>query len=314
MPIHNNRPVGLQTPTRESLTQLKPIRSSRALAPMQMAGGAHDKLTDPPKLSRPVVMLPGLTLRADSFNPMAEHFAKTNGQPAVYEASTGQFHAGTLSGRVLSDQELKANKTLMFELEPRNRFGAPSDKQKDVAELMKAVARATGQSTVDVVTHSAGGHDLRTYLDNRVDQGVKLNNVVMIGPVSHGTIMGTMGAVVGMGHMPLLAKASEEMRIGSEYTDKLNGRFDVQRDQMNKLTVIATDGAPTVGPGGLRGGDGDGFVEPEQAALPGAKNLLLSSKAGASWGRRALDATPINHLQQVGFTGVINFVGEALTQ
>lgn len=307
-----------RVPARDTVGELKPIASKYSMSPMQEVGGAHDPAQPAPVLKRPVVMIPGLMLGAESFDNMAQQFkSPSNGDAFVYNAKSGSFHKGSADGPRASDGELRNAK--LFQLEPRDKFGAPSDGARDVAEMMQAVKKATGQSTIDAVTHSAGGHRLRSYLDTRSDKSVKLNNVVMVGPVSHGTVIGSAGSIFG-GRMPLVGKAADEMKIGGPFTEGLNARFDAQRSQMGSLTVIATNGAPlTVGPGGPSVG-GDGFVEPDQAALPGARNLLLTTKLSSGWGsprdlaRRALDATPKNHFDQIGYSGVINHVGEALVR
>lgn len=263
---------------------------------------AYAPLQAPPTLKRPVVMLPGLTLGADSYDPLAKHLAsnKANGPVATYVAADGKFHLGGKNGRVMQPAEVKDAK--VFQMEYRNAKGAPSDKALEVASMMRAVSKATG-SKLDVVTHSAGGHDFRQYLDTRkgADADVAINRAVMIGPVSHGTVMGNIGGIAG--GLVGVEKAAGELGIGDPLVKHLDATWDKQRSQIAKdVTVIAISGAPTAGPGGIQ--TGDGFVQVDEIDFRNAKTVVL----------RGADPTPIAHLKEVGYSGVINQVGTALGQ
>ncbi len=263
---------------------------------------AYAPLQAPPVLKRPVVMLPGLTLGADSYDPLAKHLAsnKANGPVATYVAADGKFHLGGKGGRVMQPAEVSSAK--IFQMEYRNAKGASSGKALEVASMLRAVNQAT-KGELDVVTHSAGGHDFRQYLDTRTgaDADVAIHRAVMVGPVSHGTVMGNIGEVAGgiLG----VQKAASELGIGDPLVKHLDQTWDKQRAQIAKdVTVIAVSGAPTAGPGGIQ--TGDGFVQVDEIDMKNAKTVVL----------RGADPTPIAHLKEVGYSGVINQVGTALGQ
>ncbi len=263
---------------------------------------AFAPLQAPPVLKRPVVMLPGLTLGADSYNPLAKHLAsnKANGPVATYVAADGKFHLGGKDGRVMQPAEVQRAK--LFQMEYKSAKGAPSDKAREVASMMKAVAQAT-HAELDVVTHSAGGHDFRQYLDTRsgADAAVKIHRAVMIGPVSHGTVMGNIGDVAG--GLVGVKKAAGELGIGDPLVKHLDATWEKQRAQIaTDVTVIAISGAPTAGPGGIQ--TGDGFVQVDEIDLAKSKTVVL----------KGADPTPLAHLKEVGYSGVINHVGAALGQ
>lgn len=263
---------------------------------------AYAPLQPPPTLKRPVVMLPGLTLGAKSYDPLARHLASNpaNGPVATYVAADGKFHLGGKSGRVMAQSELANAK--VFQMEYRNAKGAPSDKAHEVASMLRAVNQAT-HAQLDVVTHSAGGTDFRQYLDTRkgADAGVPIHRAVMIGPVSHGTVMGNIGDVTG--GLIGVKKAAGELGIGDPLVKHLDSTWDKQRAQIaTDVTVIAISGAPTAGPGGIQ--DGDGFVQIDEIDLAKAKTVVL----------HGANPTPLAHLKEVGYSGVINQVGAALGQ
>ena len=298
------QPAPTPAPAKASPGWTPKAKSSNPFARLAAKVGltAYAPLQAPPVLKRPVVMLPGLTLAAKSYDPLAKHLASNpaNGPVATYVAADGKFHLGGKDGPTMRPAEVSAAK--IFQMEYRNAKGAPSDKAAEVAGMMRAVSSATG-SKLDVVTHSAGGHDFRQYLDTRkgADADVQINRAVMIGPVSHGTVMGNIGDVAG--GLVGVQKAAGELGIDDPLVKHLDQTWDKQRAQIAKdVTVIAISGAPTAGPGGIQ--TGDGFVQVDEIDLAKSKTVVL----------RGADPTPIAHLKEVGYSGVINQVGAALGQ
>src|SRR5262249_45199230 len=131
--------------------------------------------------------------------------------------------------------------------------------------------------------------------------GPAIGNTVLIGPASHGTFMGDVGGAIGR---PLgLDKAGKELAMHSPLIEMLNRTWDHQRDQITgNVTIVAVGGAPTIGPHGVR--DGDGYMPANQAAMPRADTVYL----------RGLDPTAIAHLREVEYAGVIAVVQEALAK
>ncbi|MBL8951551.1 MAG: hypothetical protein JNK82_12290 [Myxococcaceae bacterium] len=268
---------------------------------------AFAPLEKPPALKRPVVMIPGLTMPASSYDPLARNLAtdKANGPVATFVAATGEFHYGGKDGRVMSDIEVKNTK--IFQLEYKNAKAAPTEKAPQIAAMMQAVATKTGRKDVDVVTHSAGGHDFRQYLDTRTEAHVNVGKLAMIGPVTHGTVMGNIGSAVGgvLG----LKEASDQLGIGDDLVKHLDAAWPKARAQIGgDVNIIGISGAPTLGPKGKNGElgfqTGDGYVQADELGLPGAKVKVL----------KGADPTPIAHLKEVGYSGVVNEVQRILGQ
>lgn len=263
---------------------------------------AHKPMTAPPVLARPVLMVPGLTMAAASFDPMTTQLASTgkNGVVAVYCAADGQFHAGDVAGPVLTGAALA--KVKMFQLEYVDPNAGPSQKQAQVGQALAAIQAATGAATVDMVAHSAGGTDVRLYLEQRQPgSGPTIGETVLIGPASHGTFMGDVGDKIGK---PLgLKQAGAELAMHSPLIDMLNRRWAHQRGQISgHITIIAVGGAPTVGAHGLT--DGDGYMPVNEASMPGADTIVL----------QGFDKTPVAHLREVEYSGVIEEVQQALAR
>jgi len=259
------------------------------------------KLGKPAVLKKPVVMITGLTMQASSFDPMAKHLASNpqNGPVAVYVAKDGKFHQGGVKGPVMTAGQLA--KTKIFEVQYTDVKAAPTDKAPQIAAAMKAIQGATGSSKVDVVCHSAGCTDFRLYLDQRkgTDKLVGIDRAVFIGPASHGTEMGNLGAKVG--GVAGLSKAGGELAVGSKLVDSLNANWRRQSDQVkNGITIVGLKGAPTASPNGLV--DGDGYMPAASVAMPGAKTVFL----------QGVDPTPLMHLWEVHYSGVINTVDQVL--
>ena len=259
-------------------------------------------LGPPPTLSKPVVMITGLTMQASSYDPMAQHLASNpkNGPVAVYVVADGKFHQGSVTGPVMNPQQAQSAK--IFEVQYIDPKAAPTEKAPQIAQAMKAIQGATGQSNVDVVCHSAGCTDFRLYLQQRTgaDASMGIDHTVFIGPASHGTEMGNVGDAVGA---PLgLKQAGGELAVGSSLVDNLNQNWSNQLGQMKGgLTIVGLKGAPTASPEGLV--DGDGYMPADSVGMPGAKTVML----------QGVNPTPLMHLWEVHYSGVINTVDQALS-
>ncbi len=254
-----------------------------------------------PTLKRPVVMITGLTMQAASYDPMAKHLAanSANGKVAVYVVADGKFHDGGVGGKVLTDAQ--AAKTKMFQIQYTDVKGAPSDKEPQLEQAFRAIKRATNAPALDVVAHSAGCTDFRLYLDKRpaADKSIGINEAVFIGPASHGTFMGNVGNAVGR---PIgVEKAGTELEIGSPLVKHLNDDWANQRGQVKgNVTIVGISGAPTPGQGGLS--NGDGFMPVNQLGMANANTVVLKGS----------DPTPVAHLMEVGYSGVIAEVQKRL--
>lgn len=277
----------------------------------QVIGGNHSDFTDkvvsklnlsafkdappPPVLTRPVVMIPGLTMHASSYDPLARHLAgePKNGKEAVYVLADGKFHQGAVDGPVMTDAQVKATK--MFQVQFRDVRGEPKEKAPQIAQAMKAIEQATGAPQLDVVAHSAGCTDFQLYLDQRSpaeQAAVKFDQVVFLGPVTQGTFMGNVGDAIG--GVVGLDEAGTALELNSRLVKDLNTRWDAQRAQVGgAVSIIGVSGAPTVDTTGVH--TGDGFVTARTLGRPNAELVVL----------RGADPTPVAHLLEVGYSGVI---------
>ncbi len=280
----------------------------------QAPKGDPDKLTGPqrvaygplqaaPVLKRPVVMIPGLTMPAASFDRAGQGLAKNkaNGPVAVYVASEDKFRLGGKGGRELSASELRAVK--IFQVEFRDPWAAPTVKAPQIDRAMSRISQATQAASLDVVTHSAGGTDFRLYLQNRNPAaGPQLERAILIGPASHGTQIGNIGAVVGA-PVKNVDDAARELAEGSKLIADLNAQWENQRGQLRGgVTIIGTTGTPTLGPKKGLFEDGDGYMPAAQLDMPGARTVLMEGPHN----------TPLAHLWQVQYAGVVNAVFDGL--
>jgi hypothetical protein len=232
---------------------------------------------------------------------MAQHLASDpkNGPVAVYVAADGEFHRGSVHGQVMSKSEVAQAK--IFELEYKDPKGPPSEKAPQIQAAMRAIAGATGTGSVDVVAHSGGCTDFRLYLQDRSggDRNLEIGHAVFVGPASHGTVMGNVGDKVGgvMG----LDRGGRELEVGSKVVDSLNASWDNQRGQVTGgVTIVGVTGTPTVGPHGIT--DGDGFMTADSIGMRGARTVFL----------HGADPTPIAHLKEIGYSGVIGAAEQAI--
>ena len=258
---------------------------------------AYGPLEAPPTLKRPVVMIPGLTMPAQSFDKLGDQLAtnKANGPVVVYVASQDTFRLNDAQGREVTGDELKNAK--LFELEYKDPWASPTLKAPQIARAMERIASATKQPGLDVVAHSAGGTDFRLYLDQRdASKGPKVERAVLIGPASHGTYVGNIGGVVG-NPVKNVDDAARELAVGSKMINDLNTNWDRQRSQVaGGFTIVGTSGTPTLGPKKGIFEDGDGYMPTAGLAMPGAKTVVMEGPHN----------TPLAHLWQVQYSGVVN--------
>jgi hypothetical protein len=240
---------------------------------------------------------------AKSFDRMGDQLAtnKANGPVVVYVASQDKFRLNDQQGREVTAAELKGAK--LFEVEFNDPWASPTLKAPQISRAMERIAKATGEGSVDVVTHSAGGTDFRLYLDQRdAAKGPSIEHAVMIGPASHGTYLGNIGNVVG-DPLKNVDDAAGELAVGSKMINDLNGTWDRQRGQVaGGVTIIGTTGTPTLGPKRGLFEDGDGYMPTAQLDLPGAKTVLMEGPHN----------TPLAHLWQVQYSGVVNAAFDVL--
>jgi pimeloyl-ACP methyl ester carboxylesterase len=222
-----------------------------------------------PTLKRPVVMIPGFTMDASSYDPMAQHLASGagNGGVVVYTAADGKFHAGSANGPPADPKTAK-----IFEIQYSNPMAPSTEKAIEIGNALRAIqGGATPQMTFDVVAHSAGCTDFRQYLEGRSPEdqaAVGIGEAILVGPASHGTFMGNIGeSPLGK---PLGVQAGgAELALGADEIQQLNSTWDHQRSQVQgDLTIVGVSGAPTPGPGGVS--SGDGFMPLRDLAMPNA--------------------------------------------
>lgn len=270
------------------------------LAPEKLSGAdrvAYGPLNAPPKLERPVVMIPGLTMPAQSFDRMGDRLAENaaNGKVIVYVAAEDTFRIGDVQGKKATRAEVMGSK--LFQIEYQDPWASPQKKAPQIERAMARIAAGTGEKAIDVVAHSAGGTDFRLYLDQRdASKGPKIQRAALIGPASHGTYVGNIGAVAG-NPVKNVDDAARELAVGSKLVEALNTNWARQRDQVEGgFTIIGTTGTPTLGPARGVFEDGDGYMPSSQLSMPGAKTVLLPGPHN----------TPLAHLWQVQYSGVVN--------
>lgn len=270
------------------------VAPERLSGPLRVAYGPKDA---PPVLQRPVVMIPGLTMPARSFDGLADQLATNpaNGPVVVYVAAQDTFRLGDAQGPEVTGEALESAK--LFQVEYADPWAASTVKAPQLARAFERISAATGKGTVDVVTHSAGGTDFRLYLDGRdPSRGPSVERAVLIGPATHGTYVGNIGKVVG-DPFKNVDDAARELAVGSPLVDGLNATWERQRAQLpGGVTIIGTTGTPTLGPEKGLFEDGDGFMPTAQLDLPGATTVLMEGPHD----------TAAAHLWQVQYSGVVN--------
>jgi pimeloyl-ACP methyl ester carboxylesterase len=304
--------ITLSSSLRSALRRLRPAPSElkqnftdllfetglRSASPETLTGPmrvAYGPLVAAPVLKRPVVLLPGFSMAASSYDRMARHLASqpANGAVVVYDLRAGAFLIG---GKPATAEQVKRAK--IFEVQYRDTRDAPSVKAR--MAVLDAISAALGQKKLDVVAHSAGNNDFLTYLATRRGSQVEIGNVVMLGSTVRGTFIANVAEHLGK---PLkFDVASEELALRSPAVAQLERDWPKLRAQMDSAMVIAVTGAPTVTSDGRISTQGDGYVTDSDMGLPGARLVSLKGP----------HHTPLAHLWVPQYSGVINETMRAL--
>lgn len=230
------------------------------------------KLPDgpPPALNRPVIFLHGFNGSAESWEHMAEWLSSDGSNKDGGVIKAGEF--------ANLDSQAK-----LFSLKLSRPYNSVEKNTAELKEAVEAITRATGSPEVDLVVHSLGGLNARSYLQ---DSEEKVNKLVMLGTPNHGSALANMERFFRENFdYPILPptddaevrRVLEQLSVDKLDGDKnpknpwlreLNDSWAQQRERADSL-LIAGAGIPTVtgGPGITI--FGDGVVTRRSAKLKG---------------------------------------------
>lgn len=274
------------------------------------------KLAPARALPETTFWIPGHTLGYRSLEPAMKHFLgnKANGtSAAVYIPKERVFRANGPKGRVMQPAEVAAAKLVTIEFTDAK---APADpKGKEIAAGMRLLASykqpglLRGERVpMRVVTHSAGDPQFRAALLDHIDpgaEGIKITGQIAVGSVFAGAWTGNAGNNP-IGGLMGMRKAAGELAERSPFLARLDASRELIDARIEGPRLdIALEGAVPLTPkifGKPKLGRGDGFVQSADVSRPGARTIIM----------RGIDPTPLNHLKQIGYSGVIKAIEDEL--
>lgn len=220
-----------------------------------------------PKLARPVLFLHGFMGVAREFDEISQWLSR-EGQ---------NTNGGIIRADQLDKVDSKAN---LFALEFSKPYNEMATNAGEIKVAVEAICKATGSDSIDIVAHSKGGLDARTYLmdaDERVDQ------VVTVGTPHKGSPLANLELFVReeLGRPikppikdPVINRSLRELTVDD--TDKrgrphngrlheLNNNWDVQSDRAEFMAIAGSGVLTITEPGGLSW-KGDGVVSRKSAS------------------------------------------------
>ncbi len=257
---------------------------------------AYAPLEAAPALSHPVLFVPALGSRAKSFTEMAEHFASQPANGPVGRLTSRASEPLALHG------EGKVAATKLFALDYVEPKVGSTLKVDQVADAVERITALTGTKRLTFITHSAGAHDTRLFLQTLARRFPEHRfDVIAIGQGQHGLHLADV-----------VKRFSEKNR--AHYDEASRRTWHEQQGRTGSFTFIGVTGAPTyVGRAARkdpsRGAvnalgfcDGDGYTPAADLFAPGADTRLL----------RGADFTPNAHKNVVRYSGVIGEVQRIL--
>ena len=233
-----------------------------------------------PRLQRPVLMVHGFLGDASDYAGMITWLGRDG---------ANQF-GGVIAGGQPFEADPKAN---FFVLEFSKRWNPIERNVSELKAAVDAICRQTGAKGVDIVAHSKGGLDVRTYLG---DPDEKVDHLLLLGSPAHGAILADLGAFARDAlHVNAFPPSNDPdattclQELSADRLDRdgtptnpvlheLNARWDEQKGRAD-IMGIAGVGIPTVG--GRLGTTpmGDGLVTERSAWLPGVPFKRLFMRA-----------------------------------
>ena len=222
-----------------------------------------------PSLARPVLFLHGLTGSPSQFQGMIDWL----------ERGGANRSGGVLKAESLEGLDPRANLFALRFSKPWNPMEVNASEIKDTVE---AVCRATGAASVDLVCHSKGGLDARTYL---MDPEAKVAHVVTVASPHHGSFAANLELQVTRrlaSHLdqaladPDLARTMEELSVdrldkkgqaANPALHELNASWSLQQERAEFLVFTGSGTATLAGLPNVTW-QGDGVVDCRSAALP----------------------------------------------
>lgn len=216
-----------------------------------------------PALSKPVILVHGFNSGASTWTNMHTWLVRdgANKDGGVISPHSGEVDS---DGKVFAMQFSRGCNSL-------------ANNASELRDAIDRITAATGAKEVDVISHSMGGLDTRSYLDQGNE---KVDHLVMLATPNRGSVLADLDLAfreLGLNTMPkeddpLIRQALKdlgEVREGNNPNlTKLNQNWDRQKSRAQML-VIAGNGKPTLASRYRITIKGDTTVSRESATMPG---------------------------------------------
>lgn len=230
-----------------------------------------------PKLERPVLFLHGYMGKPEEFNEMSEWMSR-EGQ---------NVNGGIINVDNLDNLDPKAN---MFTLAFTKPYQTMDTNAAEIKKTVEAICKATGYETIDIVAHSKGGLDARTYM---MDADERVDHIVTIGSPHKGSPLANLELVVREElnkpvfppiKDPQINKSLREISVdtvnskgqhSNQVLHDLNENWDIQSGRAEYLAISGRGVITITEPAGVSF-KGDGVVSlKSSSALKGAEKMQV---------------------------------------
>ena len=229
------------------------------------------QLQEPPPLPRPVLLVHGYNSGPGAWQGLRTWLTRAE-----------QNRDGGVIGPDTVEIDPRAR---VFSMQFSRPYNPVSINAVELRQAIDHIATATGSETVDIVAHSKGGLDTRSYLDEGDE---KVEKVVMVGTPNHGSRLANLslalrqrGIAISPRHRdPLVSQALSDCRQtrgqDNPLLDYLNSHWNRQ-SQRADILLISGQGRPTLTGRISLTLDGDGVVARESLSLPGVQTRTIAS-------------------------------------
>jgi len=226
----------------------------------------------PPSLKRPVLFVHGFNSSERGFKMLKKYL--TSGETPV------NTYGGLLNPG--NRDELRSDGKV-FEIRFSKPWSPVDKNAKELKDAVEKICTVTGASEIDLVTHSMGGLDARSYL---MSSDEKIHRLVMVAPPNHGSFSANVELHLRLEHgipikpptenpevvttLQMLSQVKEgDTDPANKFLFGLNRGWETQKSRAD-ITIITGVGVPTMVPGGITF-KGDDMVTEESARMPGVE-------------------------------------------
>ncbi|MCE7870642.1 hypothetical protein DYH09_09720 [bacterium CPR1] len=218
-------------------------------------------------MDRPLLFVPGYRGQASHGLQLARSLGQDDFAAVYREGREASFRAAVRSNPPGT----------AYAIQFSDRKGGFTEQADELTAALEILREETGLES-DVVAHSMGGLVTREHLDRGEDD---IHDLIMLGVPNHGVALARGADHLRLGW--LLGEGPHEFRDDSPELERLNERWDEQREKVEQVVSVSGTRLPVLVARFPFMAGGDGAVAAESVSLPGVEQHTMSELDPDVW-------------------------------